>query len=123
MVPGIIGDHRPLPAAMLIGAPKWRFSVASKSKNPDNPARDKAALRAQEGAKATAQYEADAQAVREKTARLKALRLAKEAAESNAPAKAPAASKSRAKAKKPAAKSAQPLSDWLAGQSGSGRRS
>jgi hypothetical protein len=37
--------------------------------------------RAREGAKAAAEYEANIYAVREKTARLKSLRLAKEAAE------------------------------------------
>jgi hypothetical protein len=40
----------------------------------------KKALRAEEGQKAMAEYEAAAIALREKTARLKALRLAKEAA-------------------------------------------
>ncbi len=38
-------------------------------------------VRAQEGAKATQDYQAEGRAVHEKTARLKALRLAKEAAE------------------------------------------
>jgi hypothetical protein len=40
--------------------------------------------RAREGAKAMREYEADARAVHEKTARLKALRLAKEAADREA---------------------------------------
>jgi hypothetical protein len=39
--------------------------------------------RAQDGAKAMAEYEAAGVATREKTARLKALRLAKEAADKN----------------------------------------
>jgi hypothetical protein len=43
--------------------------------------------RAREGAKAMRDYEAESRAVHEKTARLKALRLAKEAAESEAPPK------------------------------------
>ena len=43
--------------------------------------------RAREGAKAMRDYEAESRAVHEKTARLKALRLAKEAAEQAAPAK------------------------------------
>jgi hypothetical protein len=40
--------------------------------------------RAREGAKAMREYEAEGRAVREKTARLKLLRLAKEAAEKTA---------------------------------------
>jgi hypothetical protein len=43
-------------------------------------------LQAREGAKAMADYEAAAHAVEKKTARLKALRLAKEAADAQAPA-------------------------------------
>ena len=43
--------------------------------------------RAREGAKAMRDYEAESRAVHEKTARLKALRLAKEAADQAAPAK------------------------------------
>jgi hypothetical protein len=43
--------------------------------------------RAREGAKAMRDYEAESRAVHEKTARLKALRLAKEAAEGEAPPK------------------------------------
>ena len=39
--------------------------------------------RAREGAKAMLEYEASNRAIREKTARLRALRLAKEAAENN----------------------------------------
>ena len=41
----------------------------------------KKAQRVQEGAQATAPYETDARVVREKTARLRSLRLAKDAAE------------------------------------------
>jgi hypothetical protein len=51
---------------------------------------------AQDAQEARAQYEADARATREKTARLKALRLAKEAADLAArPDKKPAAAKTR----------------------------
>jgi hypothetical protein len=39
--------------------------------------------RAKDGKKGTAEYEAEGRAIREKTARLRALRLAKEAAEKN----------------------------------------
>jgi hypothetical protein len=100
-------------------------TVVNNSKNRDpNAARDKAAVRAMEGAKATAQYEAESQAVRDKTARLRALRLAKEAADQSAAAKAPAAPKKAAKAgKKKPAKSEESLSEWLKTEDGAGRRS
>lgn len=61
---------------------------------------------AKEGAKARMQYEAERHAVREKTVRLKALRLAKEAADKEAAAKAPA--KTPAKTKTPAPKKPTP---------------
>ena len=48
--------------------------------------------RAREGAKAMADYEAEGRAMREKTARLKLLRMAKQAAEQEV-VKAPAASR------------------------------
>jgi hypothetical protein len=54
--------------------------------------------RAKEGAKAMAEYDAEARAVRAKTERLRALRLAKEATEKNDPAK-----KITSKLKSPAA--------------------
>ena len=74
-------------------------------------------------AQAKIAYEVEAQAMREKSARLKALRLAKEAADSEggdgtrtATAKAktnPAESKAKP----------QPLAEWLKRQEGAGRRS
>ena len=82
---------------------------------------------AQEGASAMAQYEAQGRAVREKTARLRELRLAREAAEGKAaPAKktgAKIASKSAPKtsAKTKTKKKAVPLADYLDGQKKSGR--
>jgi hypothetical protein len=78
--------------------------------------------RDREAAQAKALYEADAQAVRDKTARLKALRLAKEAAElETGVAKKSVTPKGKKKPVDPKAK-AQPLSDWLKGQQGAGRR-
>ena len=80
--------------------------------------------RDREAAQAKALYEADAQAVREKTVRLKALRLAKEAAELEAGvSKKSAAPKSRTKKAADPKSKGQPLSDWLKGQQGAGRRS
>jgi len=58
-------------------------------------------------------------AVLDNMARLKALRLAREAAE---PARAPAAKKARAKSPKKSAEKAPALADWLAGQQSGGRR-
>lgn len=71
--------------------------------------------RAQDAQKATAEYEAAAQEQRAKTARLKALRLARDA---TAAKTAPAAANSKKKKAKPAA-----LSDWLDGEAKGGRRS
>jgi len=74
---------------------------------------------------AASQHEADAQAVREKTARLRALRLAHEAA--NKPAGGATAASGRAAPKKKSGKSAksggtgQSLSEWLANQQKEGR--
>jgi hypothetical protein len=58
-----------------------------------------------------------AKAVLDNMARLKALRLAREAAEP-----APAAKKARAKSPKKSGEKAPALSDWLAGQQSGGRR-
>ena len=64
------------------------MSKQSLSKNSNVMERAEASFkkeeRAREGAKAMREYEAESRAVHEKTARLKALRLAKEAAEKEA---------------------------------------
>ena len=68
-------------------------------------------------------YEADAQALRVKSARLKALRLAREAAEiDSGPAKKPAAPRATKKPPEPKARP-QALAEWLKSQEGAGRRS
>ena len=72
--------------------------------------------RANDAKKATSEYESTAAALRAKTERLKALRLARDAA---APPPAPAAPKRKAKAKK----NTGSLSDWLDGQAKEGRQS
>ena len=56
---------------------------------------DKKEQRAREGAQAMAEYEAQGRAVREKTARLRALRLAREAAEKDGITKASAGQRRR----------------------------
>jgi hypothetical protein len=70
------------------------------------------------GAKTTTSQEAEAQAVRDKTARLRALRMAHEVTQPDG-SKAPAPA--RVRKKQPAAKSV-PLSDWLSAQDQQGRR-
>ena len=95
----------------------------------DEPNKMRAEIRArqaEDGKKAMAEYEASAAATRAKTEKLKALRLAKEAAEAAAP-KPPAKTKAKAKpgaksvAKKKKAAPEGKLSDWLEEQGTSGR--
>lgn len=75
------------------------------------------------GTKARSQQEADAQVIREKTARLRALRLAHEAANKTATG-AVTAGRHTAIKKQPrkSGEKALPLSDWLATQKNEGRR-
>jgi hypothetical protein len=70
--------------------------------------------RANDAKKAMSEYEVEAAATRAKTERLKALRLARDAA---APPPEPAAPKRKRKKKAPSGK----LSDWLDGQAKEGR--
>ena len=74
--------------------------------------------------KAVSQVEIDAQRIREKTARLRELRLAQEAANGGAAARAPVRTSTPAKkkqARKPGEKGPS-LSDWLDTQHNQGRR-
>lgn len=75
------------------------------------------------GSKATPQHEAEAQAIREKTARLRELRLAHEAANKTATGALTAGRRAaiRKKPRKPGEK-ALPLSEWLTDQQKDGRR-
>jgi hypothetical protein len=89
----------------------------------DEPNKLRAEIRArqaEDGKKAMAEYEASAAATRAKTEKLRALRLAKEAAEAAAP-KPPAKTKAKAKSKKKAAAPDGKLADWLEDQAESGR--
>jgi hypothetical protein len=90
--------------------------MAEKSKKYEANAQFGKLQRAHDAKKATSEYENAATALRAKTERLKALRLARDAA---APPPEPAAPKRRAK-KKVASGS---LSDWLDGQAKEGRQS
>lgn len=60
-----------------------------------------------EAKQAMSQYEADARAVNEKTARLRALRIAKETAEAKAAAESKPEKKKKSAAKKPAGASSK----------------
>jgi hypothetical protein len=97
--------------------------LSDNSKQADKESRIKRlAQQAEEGKKARADYEAEGRAVREKMAKLKALRLAKEATDREAAANAPAPVKGAAKKKKAGKKEAVPLSQWLDGEAKDGRR-
>jgi hypothetical protein len=107
------------------------------SNNPPDPAQAAARLEKQkvaaaEGAKAMAEHQAQAEAVRKNMERLRALRLAKEAQEATrAPvATKKSASKGSSKSSKTGSSKtgssktkAEPLSQWLASQRESGRAS
>ncbi len=104
--------------------------MSSKPSSPAQLARiEKQKVASTEGAKALADHQASAVAIRKNMERLRALRLAKEAEEAaNAPAvatpvkKKKAAAKGAAKsAKKSSGGKAPPLADWLASQKDSGR--
>jgi hypothetical protein len=86
--------------------------MADKSKSNDASAQFAKMQRAQDAKKATSDYELAATAVRAKTERLRALRLARDAA-------APVATPAKPKSKKKAASGN--LSDWLDGEAKAGR--
>jgi hypothetical protein len=88
--------------------------MAEKSNKHEANAQFAKIQRANDAKKAASEYESAAVALRAKTERLKALRLARDAA---APPPAPA--KPKGKAKK---KSDKSLSDWLDGEAKEGRR-
>jgi hypothetical protein len=103
--------------------------LADKSKKDDAQAQFQKLQRAEDGKKAMTEYEAEGIAVRAKTERLRALRLARDAAEAAAaPPKKTAGKKKSAPAKKGSAKGSAKgkgasLSGFLEDQDGSGRRS
>ena len=92
--------------------------MAEKSNKHEMNAQFAKIQRANDAKKATSEYESTAAALRAKTERLKALRLARDAA---APPPVPAAPKRKSKAK--TKKSTGSLSDWLDGQAKEGRQS
>jgi hypothetical protein len=93
--------------------------MAADSKNTRAQSRLEKAAREDE--KVRVHYEVEARSVAEKTARLRALRLAKEAADKIAADRMPVAAKKSKPAKK-RPKSDESLSEWLADQDKMGRR-
>ena len=89
-------------------------------KNNKASADARKAQQAEDGKKAMLDYEAQAAAVRAKTEKLRALRLARDAAMPQAPAKT-RTSAAKKPAKTPKAKP-RPLSEWLDEQRKDGRR-
>jgi hypothetical protein len=100
------------------------MSDMKKAKDAADSSFDRKQAAARDGAKAMAQYEAEGKAIRAKTEKLRALRLARDAAEAEAKKDAPpkAAKKKAVKkvAKKPAEKVA--LATWLESEQKAGRR-
>lgn len=95
--------------------------MSDKTRTPHGQAQfEKKQINAREGQKALAQYDAEARAVRANMEKLRALRLAKEAAEAAAAPPAPA--KKAAAPKKKKAEAPAKLSDWLANQQKGGFR-
>src|SRR6266550_1634016 len=90
------------------------MNLAFRSKKDDAKAQFYKLQRAEDGKKALSEYEAEAVAVRAKTARLRALRLARDAAAQTAAAAQPAVAKKKpAKAAKPAKEKSADLAQWL----------
>jgi hypothetical protein len=89
--------------------------------NPKSPAEAQAlkARRDADGKKAMAEYEASAEATRAKTERLRALRLARDAA--LPPVVAPVKGAKKTKSAKAKKEAPGKLSDWIKGQEDSGR--
>jgi hypothetical protein len=94
-------------------------SMAADSKNTRAQSRLEKAAREDE--KVRVHYEVEAKTIAEKTARLRALRLAKEAADRIAADRMPVAIK-KSKPVKKRPKSDESLSEWLADQDKMGRR-
>ena len=91
-------------------------------KNDKASAELRKAQQAEDGRKAMRDYEAEAAALRAKTEKLRALRLARDAAEPPVPAKKKTSpAKGGRKTSKAAKSKARPLSDWLDDQRKDGR--
>jgi hypothetical protein len=93
--------------------------MADKSKKHDASIQFAKLHRAEDAKKATSEYETAATALRAKTERLRALRLARDAELAAVPKPSTPAKKTVMRKKKTSAGS---LSDWLAGEAKAGRR-
>src|SRR5262245_5149597 len=97
--------------------------MADEVKSDKASADARKAQQAEDGKKALLDYEAEAAAVRAKTEKLRALRLARDAAMPPAPTKAKSSgAKKAAKSTKAAKEKSRPLSEWLDDQRKDGRR-
>jgi hypothetical protein len=96
--------------------------LADVSKKNQADGQFKKLQRAEEGKKALSDYEADVIATRAKTARLRELRLAREAAEQAAAPKVLAKAKSSGPKGKTVKRPAAKLEDFLDDQQGGGRK-
>lgn len=94
--------------------------MSDRAKKNDTQVQLQKLQRAEDGKKAMAEHLSEAAAIRAKTERLKAQRLARDAADAANPPPAPAKKKSAAKKKKVASGS---LSDWLKGRGDAGHNS
>src|SRR5712692_7273271 len=95
------------------------MTLANRSKKDEANVQFAKLQRAEDGKKAMSEYEAEGAAVRAKTARLRALRLARDAANEKVPPTGTAPAKKKP-AKQKKEKSAT-LSDWLKDRQGDGR--
>ena len=86
----------PVAQQPLIAAAQKEIVLTDNSKKQQADVQFRKLQRAEDGKKAMSEYESEGAAVRAKTARLKALRLARDAAEAEAAPKAAAASKKKA---------------------------
>src|SRR5438105_11522442 len=98
------------------------MNLTIRSKKDDANAQFDKMQRAEDGKKALSEYEAEAAAVRAKTARLRALRLARDAAEQASAAVQPVAVKKKS-GKTAKGKAAASLADWLDDQKQGGHKS
>jgi hypothetical protein len=100
------------------------MTLVSHSKKVEPRDQFKKVQRAEDAKKAMSEYEADAAAILAKTARLKALRLARDAAVEKVPSKATAEKTRKKPAKKGQDKEkSATLSEWLKDRNGAGWRS
>ena len=98
------------------------IALTDSSREHRSPAQLKKAQRNEDRNKALTDYEAEAAAIRAKTARLKALRIARDAA-ATPPAAAPgAAAGPKKRTAKSKAKASGTLADWLTDRQKDGHR-